>query len=274
MILSDFHIHSTCSSDARDTMTDMAAAARENGVSVVCFTDHCDIDQFTTGIFDPGCFGHWPRILEQFTILKQSCPPDLDARLGLELGEINHEPELAQKIASQPELDFILGSIHNLKNTPDFYALNYESGEHCVRLTHTYLDELFEMAGLDSFDCVSHIGYARRYMLRAGFDVRVEDSRFSDQIDRLLRRVIERGKGIEINCSGYRTPKMNCTIPDKPILRRYRELGGEIITTGSDAHSTADAGQGLARGVQLLRETGYRYYTIYKNRKPEFVKID
>jgi histidinol-phosphatase (PHP family) len=63
------------------------------------------------------------------------------------------------------------------------------------------------------------------------------------------------------------------TIPDTPILRRYRELGGELITTGSDAHCAADAGEGVRRGAELLRELGYKYYTIYKSRKPEFIRI-
>ena len=256
MFLSDFHIHSTCSSDGHDTMTDMAHAARKNSVEIICFTDHCDVDEFMTGRFDPHCFDHWPKILKQFSELKENCPPGMDVRLGLELGEGNHKPELADKIAASPELDFIIGSIHNLLDTPDFYAIRYESYEQCVELTHKYFDELSELAELDCFDCVGHIGYERRYMLKYGFDVRAEDVRFSEQADRLLRRIIERGKGIEINCSGLRTPQMQCTIPDVPILRRYQELGGEIITVGSDAHRVSDAGAGLRHGIELLKELG------------------
>lgn len=273
MHLADFHIHSNCSSDAQDTMLDMALATGELGVEQMCFTDHCDIDHFITGIFDPNCFDVWESIRLAYEELLREAPAKLDIKLGLELGEGNHRPELATTIASQPELDFILGSVHNLLDTPDFYALQYTSMEQCVLLLERYLDELYELAALDSFDVISHIGYTRRYMLRAGFDLAVEHPRFSDKVDALLRRIIERGKGIEINCSGLRHPAMECPIPDVPILKRYRELGGEIITTGSDAHRVSDAGRGIGQSVEILKSLGYKYYTTFDKRKPEFIKI-
>ncbi|MCL2342566.1 MAG: histidinol-phosphatase HisJ family protein [Firmicutes bacterium] len=272
-MLSDFHIHSTCSPDGRNTMPEMAAAAKEAGISVLCFTDHCDLDSFPAGVFDPRCFDFWPEYRGRYADLCAHRPEGIDLRLGLELGEINHAPELARDIAGHTEFDFILGSIHNLRDTQDFFLLRYESEAHCAALLERYLDELWELAGLDSFDCISHIGYPRRYMLRAGFQTAVEDAPFGPRLDALLKRVIENGKGIEINCSGFRRPALNAPLPGIPILRRYRELGGEIITTGSDAHRVSDAGRGIERGAELLRELGYRYYTVYKGRKPEFIKL-
>ena len=272
-MLSDFHIHSDCSTDAMDSMADMAAAAERAGIDILCFTDHCEIDSSDVGRFNPNCFAHWPRILGEYRALCRQYAGPLDLRLGLELGEINHRPELAGEIAGREELDFVLGSVHNLRDTPDFYTLRYDSEEQCAALLERYLEELYELAGLDCFDCVSHIGYARRYMLRDGFRASVEDAPYAERVDALLRRIVENGRGLEINCSGFRTPGIDGPIPAVSILRRYRELGGEIITTGSDAHRVSDAGQGIARGVEVLKALGYRYYTVFRRRKAEFIRI-
>ena len=88
-----------------------------------------------------------------------------------------------------------------------------------------------------------------------------------------LKNLIAGGRGIEINCSGYRTKRILSPVPGVDILRLYKQLGGEIITVGSDAHRTNQAGKGLAEGLDTLRELGYKYYTVFEKRKPEFIKL-
>ncbi|MEG0036234.1 MAG: histidinol phosphate phosphatase, partial [Oscillospiraceae bacterium] len=94
-----------------------------------------------------------------------------------------------------------------------------------------------------------------------------------DKLEALLKALIEQGRGIEINCAGFRNPIIGGAIPDMDILKLYRQLGGEIITLGSDAHCTADAGSGLARGFDILRKLRYKYIAVYSKRKPSFVKL-
>lgn len=274
MYLTDYHIHSNCSSDAEDTMLDMALASGEMDVDHICFTDHCDLDFYTTGEKDEKCFDVWPMILDEFDLLRRECPSKLEVSLGLELGEANHYPDWGGEIASQPELDFVIGSVHSLRNMPDFYALRYESAEHCRSLLFAYLDELNEMAKLDYIDIVSHIGYTKRYMLRAGYSNCVEEDIYDEHVIRLLKTTIESGKGIEINCSGFRHPGINASIPGMKILRMYKQLGGEIITVGSDAHKVAEAGRGIIHGFEILEELGYKYVTVFRQRKPEFIKFN
>jgi len=272
MYFTDYHIHSSCSTDAEDTMLDMALASGEADISHICFTDHCDLDYYVTGKKDEHCFDVWPRILAEYELLLRECPAKLEVSLGLELGEANHYPEWGAEIASQPELDFVIGSIHSLRETPDFYVLEYESEEHCRELLFKYIEELTEMARLPYIDIVSHIGYTKRYMLRAGFRNCVEETIYDEPIRLLLKTVIENGRGIEINCSGLRHPGINATIPDMKILRLYKELGGEIITVGSDAHRVSDAGRGIERGFEILEELGFDYVTVFRKKKPEFIK--
>lgn len=272
MLIADYHIHSTASSDARNTMAEMVEASAGRGVSQICFTDHCDLDEFGTGRPNANCRESWPAALSQY---KAACKtfPDADIRLGIELGEINHNPELASEIAAAPELDFVLGALHNLRNTPDFYHLPYRSEEHCRELILLYLDELVEMSRLTCFDVMAHVGYASKYMINSGFEVRLNLAEHGDRLESLFKSLIERGKGIECNCSGYRHPRIAGPVPSAEILRFYRELGGEIITVGTDAHNVRDAGLNLDRGYALLRELGFKRIATYKKRKPEFMNI-
>jgi histidinol-phosphatase (PHP family) len=249
----------------------MARAARGAGVEHLCFTDHIDLDDCQTGRLSPGCSASWLAVKEGYLAALPDVPAGVELRLGMELGEANHCPELALTLASEPELDFVLGSLHNLRNTPDFYFLRYESEAHCEALNRRYLEELVELSPLPCFDVMAHIGYTRRYMRRAGFEAELDRERFGDLLEELLRSLIQNGKGIEVNCSGLREGAG--TFPGLPVLRLYREMGGEIVTVGSDAHSPATAGAGIAQGFELLREAGFRYVALFRRRKPEFQSI-
>lgn len=273
MFLTDNHIHSTCSPDGHNTMAEMMKASYDAGVRYVCFTDHCDMDDYLTGEPDPCCFSFRDKMLEQYEEALGEKPEDMTLCLGLELGESNHDPELAAKIASCEELDFVLGSLHNVKGSMDFYEMKYPDEEFCRRLLDKYADELLELAALDCFDVMAHIGYPVRYIRKAGFTPDLTTRTHGDKIEALLKKLIENGKGIEINCAGYRNKYLNNSVPTIDILRMYKDLGGEIITVGSDAHRTQQAGSGLDRGFDILRELGYKYVTVFENRKPKFLKI-
>lgn len=275
MLYTDHHIHSNCSSDAEDYMLDMAMACGELGVNRICFTDHCDMDDYITGNPMPEAEELWRASIDAWRETVAHVPTGLDVCLGIELGEMNHDLARARAlIESVPELDFVLASIHNLRATPDFYALRYESEAHCRALLDRYLDELTEVAALPDYDILSHIGYTKRYMLRAGYSVFVEDAQYEDKVRLLLRTVIENGKGIEVNTSGLRHPAILETIPSVKILRIYKELGGEKITVGSDAHRTIDAGRGIHQSFELLRSLGFRYVCAYRKREAEFIPLD
>lgn len=273
MSLYDCHIHSICSEDGHNTMSEMALASYNKGVSYLCFTDHCDLDDYMTGLPKKDSYSHRERSLEMFKRVCDEAPEDLTVRLGMELGGGHHDPERASLIASSPELDFVLGSLHNLKGKVDFYEYKYQSSAQCISLMDEYADELIQLAEMDFFDVMAHIGYTVRYMRRDGFDVRFDMSNFGDKIEHLLKILIERGKGIEINCSGFRMNKIGDSTPTPDVLRLYRQLGGEIITIGSDAHKTAQAGLGLSEGFDILRGLGYKYITVFEQRKPRFIKL-
>lgn len=274
MILTDNHIHSSCSGDGHNSMTEMMLASYERGVRSLCFTDHVDLDHFRTGVPDLQCYDIREDMIKMFELAKVACPRDMDLFLGIELGEGNHDLARMEAIASSPELDFVLGSLHNLRNTVDFHDMNYPDMEFCRKKAEIYVEELIELAGLPYFDVMAHIGYITRYIRRSGFtDFSMNMNTHGEGLDALLKKLIANGRGIEINCSGLRNPRLRETMPSFDVLARYKELGGEIITVGSDAHTTADAASGIREGFDILRQLGYNYVTVFKRRKPDFIKI-
>lgn len=278
MFLADYHVHSSCSFDAKDRMVDMAKSELSKGITEICFTDHVDFGDQQTMQIGPDRFQLPKSQVKQFIEAMEKAPEGIDIKIGLELGEGNHDPARAKRIYAMPEYDFILGSLHNLKGEKDFYYIKYESYEQCYELYDRYMDELIDLAGIGCFDCMAHIGYCLRYMHKQGFDAEVTLDRFGRKVDTLLRTLIENGKGIELNVAdlvpGGRDDPLLMPVPNIAILRRYRELGGDIITVGSDAHNVKAAGVGLREGYELLSDIGFKYVAVYKRHKPEFKRIE
>ena len=125
---------------------------------------------------------------------------------------------------------------------------------------------------------MAHIGYCLRYMHKQGFDAVIGMDRFGGRLDLLLHTLIENGKGIELNVADLvtegRPEALGLTFPVLDVLRRYRELGGDIVTVGSDSHSVKTAGLGVREGYELLAENGFKYVAVYRRHKPEFKRIE
>lgn len=271
MELIDCHIHSSCSDDGRDAMLDMARASYYAGVRFLCFTDHVDLDDYQTGLPDPSCFSRRETTRAAYRELLSAAPADINIRLGVELGEGNHDPARAAVIASAPEFDFVLGSLHNLRGMQDFYGLDYRSEADCKKLFSLYIDELLELSGLDFYDSMAHMGYPLRYARRAGLSADINMSSCGDALTAVLQNLIDGGRAIELNTAGYRDARIGGPIPPADVLRRYRELGGELVTIGSDAHMVSQVSAGLRPGLQLLERLGFSHVTVFENRKPRFI---
>ena len=270
MVLFDQHIHCLCSPDSRAPMRDMAEAARDHGMALVCFTDHVEMDDSRTGQPHPDWAVQWPKIRDAHAHFDP--PAGIEVRMGVELAAPNHDPALAAEICQAAEWDFILGSLHNLRGAEDFYYMTYVSEAQCEELNRAYLAELLEIAGMDCFDVMAHVGYTTRYMSRAGFTEEIRPGKYREELTALFRALIHAGKGIEVNASGLR--QMGSPYPNAEVLALYRELGGEIVSVGSDAHRPEDAGIGIREAMELLSALGFRYAAEYKKRKPVFIPLD
>ena len=268
MYLVDYHTHSCCSPDSTARLEDMAAAALCAGLAELCTTDHCDLQQ-EDGSALP--FWDWSPILSQYEAASAALHgSDFWLLLGLELGGAHTDPKRAGELISGAPLDFILGSVHNLSPSAggrDFFFLDYPTVENCHTVLDDYFSSLLDLAPLPHYDALGHIIYPLRYMNgRSGHNITLDP--WSEQLDMLLKTVIHTGHAIEVNTHTGRE------IQDwRPILARYRALGGELITVGSDAHNPSHVGKGIPQSLELLRETGFRWLTVYRQRLPEQIRL-
>lgn len=264
MYLIDYHNHSLCSPDGNFPLTEMAQAAIDAGIAEQCLTDHWDLisldgkERHTT--YD------WTGVLEQMAQARAALEGKIVLRMGLELGSANLDPAAATAALQRDDLDFVIGSIHNLspaQGGADFSLLDYPTPESCYAVLDDYFNSMSALAPLDCYDVLGHIIYPLRYF-PARFEISL--ARYWDQITDIVKTAIAHGKGIEVNTWRGRTVE-----PWRPVLELYRSCGGELITTGSDAHAPAHVGQGIAQANALLAETGFRYKTVYRGRKPQMI---
>lgn len=134
-----------------------------------------------------------------------------------------------------------------------------------------YFEEVLKNVNLyDEFDVYGHIDYIIRY---GGYENKtLIYSEYEEVLDEILKTLINKGKGIEVNTSGFRYG-LETAHPNEEILKRYRSLGGKIITVGSDAHQTKDLYSNFEKVYSLLKSLGYEYYTVFQNREPRFIKL-
>ena len=135
-----------------------------------------------------------------------------------------------------------------------------------------YFDELCETAAFAHFDSLSHLTYPLRYIV-AGTGKMPDLSLHREQIDTIFKILIKNKKALEINVSGL-FRELKCTLPDEPLVRRFRELGGEYITIGTDAHSADMVGKGIKQGVAVAKRAGFSRYAVYEKHQPIFIDIE
>lgn len=266
MYLTDYHTHSSCSHDGHVTMREMAEAACALGLAELCVTDHCDLLDGQGGrspAYD------WAPALEQYREAREAMSGRMTVRLGVELGNASADWEAARTALHRPELDFVIGSIHcwsMAAGGTDYYFGKYDTPEACARTLEDYFGQMEELVSApDCFDVLGHVIYPLRYMNRDGQNPSLAP--YEDRIRAILRRTAEQGRGMEINTYRGRT------IGEwKPILDWFRECGGEIVTTGSDAHQT-DQLAGHRDACALLDACGFRYFACFEGRKPVMKRL-
>ena len=263
MYCSDYHTHSKLSPDSDAPLEQMAQAAVDAGLAELCVTDHFDLLSLQG---EPVDQYDWPSAVAQYRETAPRFASQLTLKLGLELGMAHLNPALSETIVSQPELDFVLGSIHNLspdKGGTDFYFIPYPDPAACYEALDNYFASMAILADTPYYDVLAHIIYPLRYM-----EVPVSLERYYDPIRAILRTAVESGRGMEVNTYRGRT-----ITEWRPILELYKDCGGEILTVGSDAHVPAGVGKGIREALELMESCGFRYICTYDKRKPVFHKL-
>lgn len=262
----DVHMHCGFSNDSETRPEDMVESAIAKGLSVICFTDHYDKDNLDWGdeaIFDVESY--FQKMIE----LQEEYRNQIDIRIGAEIGMQPYLAEYYQDFMAQHPFDFVIGSVHSVLEHDvalDFFQKHSDPEGYKI-----YFEEMLQdVQKIKSYDVLGHLDYIVRYSNQGskGFDL----NDYMDIIEEILKQVIAHGKGIEMNMSGLKYG-LGAPHPQPEIIKRYRELGGEIITVGADGHIPEHIAYDYHLADDILKSCGFKYYTEFKGRKPLFVKI-
>ena len=263
----DFHTHSHFSNDSNAPMLAMAEGAKSIGLKGICFTDHVDFDYTNPQLNYEFSYNDY---LNELNSIKALVSENFEIYSGLELGLQPHLKEKNEAFLRDKCFDFIIGSIH-LVGGKDMYDGSYLDGiTHNEAIMNYFRDMQQCVDNFRDFDVLGHLDGIRRYLYKndSGFSYEV----YKGLIHNILSQLINSYKGLEVNTSGIRYG-LSSFHPLPDILKLYRFLGGEIITLGSDSHSPGTLGYEFRSAMDLLKDLGFRYYTIFKERKPVFIKI-
>ena len=264
MYLADYHTHSRISPDAGDSMTALAEAAIAAGLDEICFTDHVDpIEWGSTALRDSY---DWEALTAEFKRCQTEIGDRIVLRLGMELGDACWNfPHTEKLLEGAPALDFVIGSVHMLSKRYDGLDLYYfdpKTEAEAYDGVADYLGRVRELAEWGKFDVLGHLTLPLRY-LNENKGFRLSFDRFEAEVADILRMLAGKGLGIELNTNRGNTP-----LPDEKWLRLYREMGGEIITLGTDAHSAELVGCAVRERQELLRRCGFERFCTFEKRRP------
>lgn len=263
MIKADQHVHSSFSSDSEEKLENAVLAAINAGLRTLCITEHMDMD-YPTGEFMLDTEAYRAEYLR----LKELYADRIELLFGIELGLMDYlAPRLYEYTKDKP-FDFIIGSSHLVDGIDPYYPEYFGAhGDHNGILRY-FESILSNITAFDDFDVYGHLDYVVRYSKERNYC----PNTFSEILDEILKKLISMGKGIELNTAGLKYG-LGWAHPHPELLKRYRELGGEIITVGSDGHKGEHIAYDFGKASDALKNAGFEYYTVFRQRKPEFIRL-
>lgn len=277
MIQADMHMHTWFSTDSEACPCDMADEAVRKGLKTICFTDHFDKDDLEwgeEGIFDVDAY------FVEMQKLQEEYAGKLNIRIGIELGLRTYLKDYYEELTKKYPFDFVIGSVHNVPYKKDAEGNILYTDPAAEKLFTDRTDKeayrlmmettLENVRTSDCFQTLGHLDYVVRYGKSREKEYSYTD--YADIIDEILKLLIEKEKGLEVNSAGlkYGLPFAH---PHPDVLKHYRELGGEIITIGADAHKPEHIAYDFAKAEEILKSCGFKYYTEFFEQKPVFKQL-
>ena len=277
MIQADMHMNTWFSTDSEACPRDMADEAVRKGLKTICFTDHFDKDDLEwgeEGIFDVDAY------FVEMQKLQEEYAGKLNIRIGIELGLRTYLKDYYEELTKKYPFDFVIGSVHNVPYKKDAEGNILYTDPAAEKLFTDRTDKeayrlmmettLENVRTSDCFQTLGHLDYVVRYGKSREKEYSYTD--YADIIDEILKLLIEKEKGLEVNSAGlkYGLPFAH---PHPDVLKRYHELGGEIITIGADAHKPEHIAYDFAKAEEILKSCGFKYYTEFFEQKPVFKQL-
>ena len=264
--LVDFHVHTDNSCDGHDSLMVISEHAAAKGIRAIAVTDHAECHRYFEDNFHLAVRYSYFETLKAKTAFRGQ----LVILNGIEIGQPLHNLQAAEDALSANNYDFVVAGLHMIRDNVDFWKIDYQNAD-VPGLLKAYFDEVYETVCWGKFDSFAHLTYPLRYIVGRG-KIDVDLSDYSQQIDKILKQLIIDKKALELNTQGYRTEYGRPT-PDFEVFKRFKDLGGEYVTIGSDAHYAADIGANIGDGLALLQQAGFEDITIYDRREPILLPI-
>lgn len=273
----DYHTHTVFSSDSMYPMEDCIKDAISLGIEEICFTDHVDYgikddwDDLRNNKATKKYFNvDYDKYFSDLETLREKYKNQITIKNGLEFGIQKYNIEKYNKLFEKYPLDFIILSVHQIDDK-EFWNHSYQDGKTEKEYYEDYFNEIYYLVQNYSNYCVlGHLDMMKRYDEKDGYNPFVENKEI---ITKILKRVIADGKGIELNTSSIKY-KLDDLMPSRDILKLYPELGGEVLTIGSDSHCKRDLKNSHIEELkQELRDIGFTKFCTFEKMKPTFHEL-
>jgi len=267
----DMHTHSEHSHDSVCKIRDMADAQMEKGMDGFAVTDHFDTHSYLRyDVVTP--IG---KAAEEARALNEKLGDRFRVLTGVEISEGFWHPEIYEQVRRLTDYDVILGSVHLVQYkdlTRAYSALDFPSlsREVIEEYLDRYFTDMLTMIDCGEFDVLCHLTFLQRY-INGKFGIGIDRAKYDEKIDLILQKIIKKGIALEVNVSSYRI--LGDFLPDREILKRYHEMGGYLVTVGTDAHAPQDAGKNYDKALLTLKEIGFRNLFFYENRIPQQISL-
>lgn len=282
-MLADYHVHTEFSDDSVLQLEDVCSLAIERGIDEICITDHVDYgvrpdwdeyrrDPSSARIFEgkPSINVDYERYFPAIERVRERFAPELSVKTGMEFGVQSHTANRFHALFEQfaDNWDFIILSIHQVGNE-EFWNGTFQQGRTQAEYNMQYYEEMLRVVqSFDDWSVLGHLDLIKRYDQLGPWP----DSNARDIIAVILKEAIRRGKGIELNTSSIRYGLSDLT-PSTQILRLYRDLGGRILTTGSDSHKPEHLGAHIPMMRERLKDIGFTEFCTFDHMEPIFHRL-
>lgn len=273
----DYHLHTYYSDDSEYPMEQLVKDAISKGLEEICFTDH--VDYGIKGDWDNASTSYsleekaacpivnvkYPAYHAEIQRMRQKYAGQITIREGLEFGvQVHTIPQYEMLFASYP-FDFIIMSCHQVEDK-EFWTQDYQRGKSQEEYNLGYYEEILRVIQrYKNYSVLGHLDMIARYDLAGSYPF----EKIRDIVAEILRQAISDGKGIEVNTSSHRYGLPDLT-PSRDILRLYRDLGGTVLTVGSDTHAPEHLGAYIMETVEELKAMGFTSICTFQGMKPMF----
>jgi histidinol-phosphatase (PHP family) len=255
----DTHVHTDLSPDSDVPIDDYARAAIERNIAEIAITDHVDFEP-SAPAFEYATFAQRERTVREAA--ERWGDQGVAIRFGVEITwDSRWEADIRDHLARHA-YDFVIGSVHIYRDSVfsagrvrDWVGTNRTMAE----IVAPYFDEVTAGARTGLFDAMGHIDFVKRFLYPHVTAAQLAAA--PELYEPILAALVESGTALEVNTSGLRQETAE-TYPPAPIVARFRELGGERVTVGSDAHRAEHLGWALDDGYAAARAAGFRALTF------------